>query len=89
MERWSEEQAARYVAELFQQFEAIADGRVRGRPIPEAFGVKGWRSHYRRHIICWRETSDGTVAIMTVLLDAMEQGQQLSELHDRTPPPIG
>ncbi len=78
-EHWGEAQAADYIADLFAQFEAIAARRVRWHSIPVDLGVTGYRLRHRRHYIYWRVTSAGSIAIMTVLHDRMEQGQHLTD----------
>ncbi len=77
-ERWGEAQAERYVRGLFARFETIADHQIPWRqipwrPVPAEFGVEGFVARNERHLIYWRELTDGGVGIVTVLHERMHQ----------------
>ncbi len=76
---WGEEQAARYIRELFEQFEAIASRKFPWRAIPAEFGVDGFYYRHGQHYIYWRLLSDGTVGIVTILHERMHQPDRFRE----------
>lgn len=70
---WGDEQASRYIRDLFQHFENIASRKVPWRIIPAEFGVDGFYCRHAHHYIYWRLLSDGAVGIVTVLHERMHQ----------------
>ncbi len=71
-DRWGEEQADRYITELFEAFDQIqAGGGVPSRPIPADFGVSGYYFRYERHFVYWRTLANGDIGIVTILHERM------------------
>lgn len=79
LETWGEAQAAAYIGELFERFEAIAGRRFPWRPIPAEFGVDGYVCRHRSHVIHWKVLADGAVGIVTILHMRMHQIERLRE----------
>ena len=77
---WGEEQAVDYVDGLFAEFAAIAGRSVPWRSSPAELGVSGFRHRYRSHFIYWRVSSNGEIAIMTILHQRMQQALHLDEV---------
>ncbi len=76
---WGEEQAARYIRGLFDQFAAIASRKIPWHAVPAEFGVDGFYSRHGQHYIYWRLLADGTVGIVTVLHERMHQMDRFRE----------
>jgi toxin ParE1/3/4 len=73
LDQWGEQQADQYLRGLFNRFDAIAARSFPWRPIPGAFGQRGYVCRYESHFIYWRLLEDGTVGIVTVLHARMHQ----------------
>jgi plasmid stabilization system protein ParE len=78
-DRWGIAQADRYVAGLFEAFEAIDTHKVMSRPVPAEFGVEGYFFRYERHFVYWRRLSNGDIGIVTVLHERMHQIDRFRE----------
>lgn len=76
---WGETQAQKYITGLFVCFEEIANHKLVWRPIPAAFEVSGYFTRYEKHYIYWREFSDGSIGIATILHERMNLGDRLAE----------
>ncbi|MDR2187169.1 MAG: type II toxin-antitoxin system RelE/ParE family toxin [Azonexus sp.] len=72
-DRWGSEQADRYISGLFAAFDGIASRRTLSSPIPAEFGVDGYFFRYERHVVYWRELSNGDMGIVTILHERMHQ----------------
>lgn len=70
---WGESQARAYLDGLYARFAAIAMHDFPWRPVPAEFGVSGYVSRYRHHLIYWKILSDDTIGIVTVLHERMHQ----------------
>jgi len=70
---WGEEQAERYLRDLFACFGDIAARRIPWRAIPAEFGVDGYYTRRGRHYIYWKILEDDTVGIVTILHERMHQ----------------
>ena len=79
VDNWGDEQAERYIRQLFTCFERIAVRDVVWRPIPAEFGVKGFWYRCESHYIYWRKLADGRVGIVTVLHKRMHQVARFRE----------
>ena len=77
-DRWGEDQARRYIHELFAMFQSIADGTEPGRLIQAEYGVQGRYARCGRHFVYWTTHSDGRVAIAEVLHERMNIGDRLA-----------
>jgi plasmid stabilization system protein ParE len=78
-DRWGTEQADRYIAGLFEVFDMIALHAVLSKPIPAEFGVDGYFCRYQRHVVYWRNLSNGDIGIVTVLHERMHQIDRFRE----------
>lgn len=73
-ERWNEQQAERYVTELFSAFQRLVELPELRRPYREM--VPYWRALAGSHAIFYRIADDGELLIVRVLHASM-----LPELH--------
>ncbi|WP_022953143.1 type II toxin-antitoxin system RelE/ParE family toxin [Leucothrix mucor] len=78
-DNWGENQAKEYITGMFLCFEKIANREVLWRNIPAKYEVSGYYTAYQKHFIYWRELSDGSVGIATVLHQSMNLMDRLSE----------
>lgn len=81
-DRWGDEQADRYLIDLFAAFELIERHGVTSRPIPAEFEVEGFYFRHAHHFVYWRRLSNGDVGIVTILHERMHQ---LDRLRDDLP----
>ncbi len=72
-DRWSSDQADRYITDLFAAFDRIDSHGVASRPIPAEFGVEGFYFRHEHHFVYWRRLSDGDIGIVTILHERMHQ----------------
>lgn len=72
-------QADRYLDGAFALFDDIAGKRVAWRPIPGEFGVDGFFTRYKSHLVFWKLRSDGQIAIVAVLHQRMDLARRLRE----------
>ena len=79
---WGREQADRYILGLFNTFAKIGSHQVVSRPVPADFGVDGFFCRYERHVIYWRQLSDGDIGIVTILHERMHQIERFQEDFD-------
>jgi len=80
-DQWGEEQAKRYIQGLFDCFEKISKREVLWKVIPAEYEVSGYYTAYEKHFVYWREMSDGSIGITTVLHQRMSIGDRLLEDH--------
>ncbi len=73
-ERWGDERSERYVSDLYEVFERLADGRARGRRC-ERIRPGLWRIEHASHVVFFRRRPTG-LFICRVL-----HHRQLPELH--------
>ena len=73
LNRWGEEQAARYVTGMFNAFERIASHGVGSRPVPAELGVEGFFFRYEHHFVYWKYLADGDIGIVTILHERMHR----------------
>lgn len=76
---WGEAQAETYVRELFACFDRIARRDQLWRAVPAEFGVDGFYCRHAHHYIYWRQFTDGTVGIVTLLHERMHQMDRFRE----------
>lgn len=76
---WGEEQADRYINNLFEAFSQIGTHGIVSRPVPAEFGVEGFFFHYEKHIVYWRRLSNGDIGIVTILHKRMHQIERFAE----------
>jgi plasmid stabilization system protein ParE len=77
-EKWGARQAKRYLTGLFSRLEQISTDRSLWRRIPNDYNVDGYYALYRSHIIYWREHADGTIRIVSILHERMDQPPRVS-----------
>lgn len=78
-ETWGQAQAEAYVRSVFSCFDRIARRDRIWRAIPAEFGVDGYYCRHEHHYIYWRQCSDGTVGIVTILHERMHRTDRLVE----------
>ena len=72
-DRWGDEQADRYIDDLFAAFDRIEGHGVASRSVPAEFGVEGFYFRHEHHVVYWRRLSDGDIGIVTILHERMHQ----------------
>ncbi len=77
--RWGKSQADRYINELFEHFQSIADQAAFSKPISAILEVDGFVSRYEHHYIYWKHLGDGNIGIVTVLHERMHQIERLKD----------
>ena len=77
--RWNERQAKKYIEGLFIHFEGIVSGKIKVKPIPAEFGVKGYVSLYEKHLVYSKTLNSGKVGIATILHKRMHQIERFNE----------
>lgn len=77
--RWSTQQADRYIAGLFDAFEKIETGGVASKPVPAEFDVDGFFFRYEKHVVYWRRLANSDVGIVTILHERMHQIDRFRE----------
>lgn len=76
--QWSISQAEKYIDGLLTSFDAIADGKTRGKSID--YIREGYKKAlYGRHIIFYRSGSDQIIEIIRVLHVSMDIHSKLTE----------
>lgn len=78
-ERWGTEQADSYIIGMFAAFDRIETHGVVSKPIPAEFGVEGYFFRYERHVVYWRNLSDGDIGIVTILHEKMHHIERFRE----------
>lgn len=78
-DQWGEEQAGRYITDLFAAFEQIDAGGTKSKPVPAEFGVGGFYFRHEHHFIYWRRLANGGVGIVTILHERMHQLDRFRE----------
>ena len=79
LNEWGKDQADSYILGLFEQFEGIANETVMSRPISAEFGVDGYFSQYKKHVVYWKRLPSGQVGIVTILHERMHAIVKLRE----------
>ena len=78
-DRWSQDQADRYITGLFEAFGKIETRGVLSKPVPAEFGVDGYFFRYERHFVYWRRLANGDIGIVTLLHKRMHQIDRFRE----------
>lgn len=78
-DRWSADQADRYITELLAAFDRIDGGGVASRPIPAEFGVDGFYFRHAHQVVCWRRLSNGGAQIVAFLDERIRQMDRLRD----------
>lgn len=78
-DRWSADQANRYITDLLAAFDRIEGSGVASRPVPAEFGVDGFYFRHAHHFVYWRRLANGDVGIVTIL---HERTHQMDRLRD-------
>lgn len=78
-DQWGPEQAESYIVGLFEAFGKILAHHVTSRPVPAEFGVEGFVFRYERHLVYWRQLSNGDIGIVTILHERMHQIDRFRE----------
>lgn len=79
LDRWGEQQAARYIDGLFARFAAIANREFPWQAVPAEFEVDGFVCRYEHHFIYWKILADGVVGIVTILHERMHQLERFKD----------
>ena len=83
--RWGEAQADKYIRELHQHLQQIANKDIfwKSLPadivVPSDLNIEVYMSHYVRHYIFFREFANGDIGIMSILHDVMDIPVRLRE----------
>lgn len=80
--RWGEDQADRYVLDLFACFESIARRETLWRSVPAAYGVEGYYARCGIHFIYWRDEPE-EIVIAAILHERMNQSLALGQTFAR------
>ena len=75
VEHWGEAQADAYVGGVFTLCESIP--QCRHRRIPAIYGVDGFVTAYKKHLIYWRRPAEDKVIIVCILHERMDQAGRL------------
>lgn len=78
-DHWGEEQAERYINELFEALDGVSTRLTPSRPIPGEFGIDGFFFRYEQHVVHWRRLSNGDIGVVTILHARMHQIDRFSE----------
>lgn len=84
-EQWGEAQADRYVTELHVHLTALAAGDIPRRPLlPHLLRFSGmvgrvYITRYAKHVIFFREFTNGDIGVMSILHEAMDLPVRLRE----------
>ena len=76
--RWGEEQANRYIHDLYRCMDQLAANRLRWRETPQSLCVprdithKVYFHHHQRHYVFFRELQAGDIGILSIVHDAMD-----------------
>lgn len=76
---WGEDQADRYVVNLFAAFDKIVSHGVSSGPVPAEFGVEGYYFRQAHHFTYWRRLPTGEIGIMTIPHERMHQVDRFRE----------
>lgn len=76
---WGDAHAESYITSLFAAFEKVEASGVASKPVPAAFGVRGYYFRHKRHFVYWRTLSTGEIGIVTILLEPMHQIERFRE----------
>jgi toxin ParE1/3/4 len=77
-----EDQAERYVAQLFDYFSDISSKNVIWRAVPAEFGVHGYLGKCGHHFVYWKLLAAGDVGIVAVLHERMHLIAQIRNVFD-------
>lgn len=78
-ERWGDDQAETYVSGLVRAIHGLADETTTSRPVPASLGVRGFFFRYERHFVYWRRLENGTIGVVSILHERMQQIDRLRE----------
>ena len=76
---WGDDQARRYLGEIFAAFARIAARTVIWRPTPPHLNLDGYAMRSGSHIIYWREDQVAGVEIISILHQRMDQTVRLAD----------
>ncbi|MDQ7072536.1 MAG: type II toxin-antitoxin system RelE/ParE family toxin [Gammaproteobacteria bacterium] len=84
VEQWGEQQAEKYIRELHQHLHNLASNRMLWRSlpntlvVPQDLSISVYFSYFNKHIIFFRDLSDGMIGIMSILHETMDLPVRLS-----------
>jgi len=84
-EQWGENQAKQYIRGLHDHLQRLANRRHPWRPLPNHllvpldFDISIFFSRYEKHYIFFRVLSDGDIAVVSILHEAMHAPIRLNE----------
>jgi len=85
LNEWGEQQAEKYIIGLHSHISKLANNKLLWHKLPAKLVVPNdlslsvYFSHYNKHYILFRELSDATIGIMTILHEAMDTPVRLKE----------
>lgn len=84
-EEWGEVQADKYIIGLHSHIQKLADNKLLWMPVPKSLAlpsdleIEVFFSHYERHYVFFRELTEDTIGIMSILHDSMHIPVRLRE----------
>lgn len=78
LNQWGEAQAERYIRQLHQHLQRLADREIVWRSLPRHLVVPAdlktevYMSRYQRHYIFFRELSQDAIGVMSILHEAID-----------------
>ncbi|NOQ34890.1 MAG: type II toxin-antitoxin system RelE/ParE family toxin [Methylococcaceae bacterium] len=75
---WSKAQAEKYIRNLHKHLQALADRKKQWRNLPNSLivppdlNIKIYFSQYERHYVFFRELSEDSIGIMSILHESMD-----------------
>lgn len=85
LDQWGEQQAEKYITDLHNHINKLANNRLLWRElpskllIPQDLSSTVYFSHSGKHYIFFRELPDGVIGIMTILHQMMDIPVKLAE----------
>lgn len=76
---WGSEQADKYLRNMFDFFQEIANQNVVWKKIPAHYLVDGFYNKYEQHFVYWKILDSKEVGITAILHERMDQINRLRE----------
>ncbi len=76
---WGDDQAKRYLADLFATFARIGAREIVGRRPPLRLKLDAYSVRSGSHLIYWREDPVAGIEIMSILHERMDQAARLAD----------
>jgi len=78
-EKWGEEQANKYVQELYESFKKISSKPELCKKIEQGKIINVFYFKYKNHFVFFRNLSDQSIGIITILHEKMNIPERLKE----------